>query len=212
MRFHFIYMTEEIDKPEVFTRIFRPYVANFLATAFDQLKTQIKRERKKLKTVNSRELLAIQGTLTKTAEAFFGRASAGLCTAEDMYSWNNPDFLQINIMDVNNTVIVGNIQMIKQTQEGTGEEFLIIRINPSAEFLKGSDAQMLADAMLEMAVKFAKLNNFTPCLPENDENLVLTNRKELIPLLQAKYKKKVSLTPKARIADRMFIETVYLLE
>ncbi len=200
-----------IGHPELFSRLFRSYILNVLETAFNKDTNVIKKERKKLKTVASTELQSIQGTITKTTESFFARASAGLCTAEDMYSWNNKNFLQINIVDINNHLVVGNVQMLRHLDEQSGQTYLIIRINPSSEFLKGTEPERLAAAMISLAVSVAELNNYIPCLPENDENLVLTNRKELIPTLQARYGKKITLNPKARIANKMFIETIYLL-
>ena len=120
--------------------------------------------------------------VSKSQAAFFGRAGAGLCTHSEMWSWNNPDFLQMIMVDKLKGQIVGNVQLHLFTNR-RGERSLLARINPTSVFLNVVDKETLASEMMTAVDQFATGNQLKLYLPEQTAWHQLTNRDPFEPSL-----------------------------
>lgn len=121
--------------------------------------------------------------LSKSKSAYFGRAGAGLCTAEESWSWNSPTFLQMMLVDTQRSRIVGNVQLHLFTATDRTPSILA-RLNPTSSFLNEVEKQKLADEMLRVVRQFAADNSLRPYLPLPTSWHELTNRDPFIPPLR----------------------------
>ena len=125
--------------------------------------------------------------LSKSRPAFFGRAGAGLCTHDDLWSWNEKSFLQMIMVDEQKGRIVGNIQL-HIFQDSHKKPAVLARVNPTEKFLLTVSKKTLASEMLACVTTFAKDNGLEPYLPGDGDHLhLLTNRGAFAPLLKARY-------------------------
>jgi hypothetical protein len=125
--------------------------------------------------------------LSKSRPSFFGRAGAGLCTSEDQWSWNEKDFLQMNMVDEIKGRIVGNIQL-HIFKDAHNQPAVLARLNPTEKFLLTVGKKTLATEMLACVETFAKDNGLVPYLPGQSDHLhLLTNRTSFAPFLKARY-------------------------
>jgi hypothetical protein len=124
--------------------------------------------------------------LTKSLPSFFGRAGAGLCTAQDIWSWTSKTFLQMTMVDREARRIVGNIQLHLFT-DPAGKEAIIARLNPVESLLSKVDSRALAKEMIGAVRQFSDDNGLTLYLPENTSSHLLTNRGGFVAPLQAYY-------------------------
>jgi hypothetical protein len=147
--------------------------------------------------------------LAKSRASFFGRAGAGLCTADDTWSWNQKDFLQMIMVDDRKGRIVGNIQL--HIFEAPDEKRAVLaRLNPTTKFLLGVNGKTLAREMLRCVEEFADANNLVPYLPHDGDHLhLLTNRESFAPLLKARYGRELKLSVK--ISSWLTVHSVYPL-
>jgi hypothetical protein len=122
--------------------------------------------------------------LTKVSHAFMARSSTALCTTLDTWSWNNPNFLQMVMVDHGAGRVVGNIQ-IHLTQDAKGERALLARLNPTEAFVDKVDKTALARGMLSVVQQFADDNNLPAYLAEQGDYRMLTNRNSFLPFLEA---------------------------
>jgi hypothetical protein len=125
--------------------------------------------------------------LSKARSAFFGRAGAGLCTHDDLWSWNEASFLQMIMVDERKGSVVGNIQL-HIFDAPDGKRSVLARINPTEKFLLTVSPKTLATEMLGSVETFARENNLETYLPGAHCHLhLLTNRESFAPLLKARY-------------------------
>lgn len=99
--------------------------------------------------------------LSKNKFTYLGRAAVGLCTANDLWSWNNPDFYQIIIIENDTQQIEGNIQLYRLNEQ----DILARGINPSENLLERANPAELAKAMLSVIQEFTAENKLTPYIP-----------------------------------------------
>lgn len=157
-----------------------------IAKIFRNEQALINRESKKL-TQHIRELGdRYTMYLSKSKPAYFGRAGAGLCTSQENWSWNNPNFLQMIMVDRVKNIIVGNIQL-HLFKNRNGEASILARINPTSTFLAATDHKTLAAEMTRVVREFAAQNGLQPYLPEQTRWHELTNRDGFSPALKRYY-------------------------
>lgn len=147
--------------------------------------------------------------LSKSKPAYFGRAGAGLCSANDSWSWNSPTFLQMIMLDTAKNVIVGNIQLHLFTNRA-GQPAIMARLNPTSKFLMQAPRDQLAAEMLRVVRKFASDNGLTPYLPEQTYWHQLTNRDSFAPALRKYYGKTERASVK--ITGSRTVDLIFRLE
>jgi hypothetical protein len=121
--------------------------------------------------------------LSKNRASYFGRAGAGLCTAQENWSWNQPTFLQMVMVDSVRGLVVGNIQLHLFKNE-RDENAVLARLNPTSSFLTVVSPATLAHEMLRTVQTFADENGLIPYLPVQTGWHELTNRDSFAPHLQ----------------------------
>ena len=126
--------------------------------------------------------------LSKSKAAYFGRAGAGLCTANELWSWNSSTFLQMIMVDTEKNRIVGNVQL-HLFKNAERKAAVLARLNPTSTFLTSVDKNLLADEMLRVVRDFAVSNNLVAYLPEQTGWHQLTNRDPFAPPLVRYYGK-----------------------
>jgi hypothetical protein len=122
--------------------------------------------------------------LTKVSHAFMARSSTALCTTCDTWSWKNPNFLQLIMVDHKAGRVVGNIQL-HITQDIEGSKAVLARVNPTEAFVDKVDKAALAKAMLSVVLQFADDNGLKAFLAQQGEYRMLTNRNSFLPYLEA---------------------------
>jgi hypothetical protein len=147
--------------------------------------------------------------LSKTPSSFFGRAGAGLCTHDDMWSWDQENFLQMIMVDERRGAVIGNIQL-HIFEAPDGNRAVLARLNPTEKFLLSANKKALATEMLGCVETFARENNLTPYLPGNGDHLhLLTNRESFSPLLEARYGERFKFDIK--VSSWLNVEEIYRL-
>ncbi|MEA2097861.1 MAG: hypothetical protein U9P70_02190 [Patescibacteria group bacterium] len=135
----------------------------------------IKRERKKIsKEINKieekekasrtkrkqKEKINLKAYVSKNIGSFFAKASAGICTADDIELFNRPDHFHFNLAEDignNNEIIKGNIQAY--VIEDNGEKSLLLRgINPNSNFIYEVDTATLCEEIIKVAEQFKEDN------------------------------------------------------
>ncbi len=147
--------------------------------------------------------------ISKSKAAYFGRAGAGLCTAQENWSWNNKDFLQMIMVDTDKSIIVGNIQL-HLFKGPDGKPSVLARLNPTSQFLNHAPRAILAEQMLKAVHQFADDHQLTVFMPEQSSWHQLTNRTEFSTFLMAyfgtAYNMSVRLT-ESQYAGRIYRST-----
>ncbi|MEA3295623.1 MAG: hypothetical protein U9Q27_00560 [Patescibacteria group bacterium] len=145
-----------------------------LLSAFVEKKI-IKRERKKISEElnkieekekasgtrrKQKEKINLKAYVSKNIGSFFAKASAGICTADDIELFNRPDHFHFNLAEDignNNEIIKGNIQAY--VIEDNGEKSLLLRgINPNSNFIYEIDVATLCEEIIKVAEQFKEYN------------------------------------------------------
>ena len=101
----------------------------------------------------------LKAYISKNVGSFFAKASAGICTANDVTLFNRPDHFHINIVEGNEKVR-GNIQAYI-IPEDDGFSLTLRGFNPNSDFLDKSniDVKDFSEKVLEIGRQFIKDNN-----------------------------------------------------
>ncbi|MCX7953257.1 MAG: hypothetical protein N2654_06495 [Deltaproteobacteria bacterium] len=164
------------------------------------------RKKHELIQIQSEEL-ELELVLTKSKPSYFSRSSAGLCTADDSYSWNDPNYLQMNIVDRSRSQIVGNIQL--HLFELDGKPCVLARINPTEGLLRFCDHRSLAFEIMRALHEFADANGLVLYLPRDTSWHELTNRTSFAPFLQEFYDPSGPIRCQIRISSTRVVEEIY---
>lgn len=170
---------------------------------------EVRRELKKIVASSGEKPRSLLMVVSKSRPAFFSRASAGLCTAWDLWSWNNPNFLQMLIADPERHRLEGNIQL-HVFDHPNGGRGVIARVNPNQGMIEHCNPTSLIEGILGNIVKFATDNNLIPYLPEQGGFLSLSNRPQLVPLLQRAYGS--PLTHAVRITEHKTVSKLHKID
>ncbi|MCO6429623.1 MAG: hypothetical protein J5J00_02095 [Deltaproteobacteria bacterium] len=145
--------------------------------------------------------------ISKSKPSYFGRAGAGLCTAEDNWSWRSPTFLQMMMIDKDKHKIVGNVQL-HLFENVNGEASILARLNPTSSFIGTTNKHVLAEQMLKAVWEFADDNGLIPYLPEQTAWHELTNRDSFSGPLQRFYGKSEKVPEPVQIAANKELRVV----
>ncbi len=153
----------------------------------------------------------LKAYISKNAGSFFAKASAGICTAEDIGLFEREDHFHINIVE-NEEVVRGNVQAYI-ISDGDGQQSLVLRgFNPNTDFLERVDAGAFCEEVLRIARKFQEDNKLaklyiTEPLPGWH---ALSNREPVTRYLTGKYvKEKQSKPHQLKITSGTSISTLY---
>ncbi len=153
----------------------------------------------------------LRAVISKNIASFFGKASAGICTDRNLDLFYREDHFNINIIDEEKQVCVGNVQAY--IMEHKGKKHLLLRgFNPSTSLLKEIDAGSFCDAVIAVGEQFVRKNNLSGLiLSEQGDFLALSNRPEATGYLTRKYQKQgIELEPFG-ISNGVDIKAGYLV-
>ncbi len=153
----------------------------------------------------------LRAVIAKNIPSFFGKASAGICTDTNMDLFYREDHFNINIIDEEQQVCVGNVQAYIMARNG--KDHLLLRgFNPSTALLKDIDAGSFCDAVIEVGEQFVRENRLAGViLSEQGDFIALSNRPEATKHLTSKYQKqRIELEP-FNIANSVQIASGYLV-
>lgn len=99
----------------------------------------------------------LKAYVSKNIGSFFAKASAGICTSEDIGLFEREDHFHINIVE-NDDFVRANIQayIIK---DGGGRSLVLRGFNPNINFAEKVDVGAFCEKVIEIAKQFARENN-----------------------------------------------------
>lgn len=132
--------------------------------------------------------IKLKAYISKNTASFFAKASAWLCTSEDIELFKRADHFHINIVDAKRQECVWNV--MGYTIQYKGKKVLLLRwFNPNTALLKDIDVASFCESILEIAKEFAIANGFNSVyITENAWYMhTLSNRGEIVQYLTKKY-------------------------
>lgn len=159
-------------------------------TALKPIRDDIGKNLKKFAPVSGGEvqesIANLKAYISKNVGSFFAKASAGICTAEDIQLFKLENHFHINVVE-NDEQVSANIQAY--IVEMGGEEALVLRgFNPSTAFMKRIDAEAFCERALEVGRKFVQDNNLSGLyITEQGGWHALSNRERIPDYLMKKY-------------------------
>lgn len=152
----------------------------------------------------------LKAYISKNVGSFFAKASAGICTAEDVELFNREDHFHINIVEDEN-YIRGNIQAYIISDGG--KENLVLRgFNPNTDFLDKINPKIFCEKVIEIAKKFARDNKIDRVYITEDLGgwHALSNRQNVQGYLIDRYKKeKNRRSYHLQIASSQSVDSIY---
>jgi hypothetical protein len=95
--------------------------------------------------------------ISKNLPSFFAKASAGICTSEDVSLFTREDHFHINMIDGETDEVVGNVQ--GYFLEIKGKQYLMLRgINPTTNFVNPANALGIIEGVLEVGKQLVNTN------------------------------------------------------
>lgn len=130
----------------------------------------------------------LKAYVSKNIGSFFAKASAGICTAEDILLWNDEDHFHINIVE-NDEYVRANIQAYIVSMGGS-KALLLRGFNPNSDFLKRIDAGAFCEKAFDVARRFAAENKLSGVyISEQGAWHALSNREQVGTYIVRKYHK-----------------------
>ena len=151
----------------------------------------------------------LRAYISKNIGSFFAKASAGICTSEDIPLFNMENHFHINIVEGDESVRA-NIQAY--IIDDKGKKSLLLRgFNPNTDFLDKIDAESFAEKVIEIAKQFARDNNLNVVyITEQGGWHSLSNREKVASYLQKKYHgKKNEIAYSFKVATNNTISHIY---
>lgn len=134
----------------------------------------------------------LKAYISKNVGSFFAKASAGICTAEDLTLFGRAEHFHLNIVE-NEETVRGNNQAYIIEDQGDKKSLLLRGFNPNIDFLDEIDAESYCEKVIAIAREFKKKNNLHKIyITEQGPWHALSNRPRVVNYLR-KY-----LTPERR--------------
>ncbi len=152
----------------------------------------------------------VEAFISKNQGSFFAKASAGICTAKDVWLWDQENHFHINIVEERERVI-GNVQayLIEDPQR-PGEKSLLLRgFNPNESILRsGISPESFVESVFNLARKFQEKNHLANVyITEQGRFHALTNRSEVTRVLKPYMKNPIDYP--MQIAQDAKIKKIY---
>lgn len=128
----------------------------------------------------------LKAYISKNVGSFFAKASAGICTAEDIQLFKQENHFHINVVE-NDAQVSANIQAYI-VEMGRGKVLVLRGFNPSTAFMKRIDAEAFCERALEVGRKFVQDNALSGLyITEQGGWHALSNRERIPEYLMKKY-------------------------
>lgn len=199
-----------IDMPEELADVLSQYISE---KAISPWRQEIKRNAKKFQVQGGGAAVAsksgLKAHISKNIGSFFAKASAGICTAQDIGLFNRDDHFHINIVE-NDESVKGNIQAYI-IEDGDGQSLVLRGFNPNSDFLKNISVEAFCEKVLDIGQQFAKDNGFQHVyIAEQDGGWhALTNRTEVFEYLKRYLKERAAKHHDLQVSTNHNIDTIY---
>jgi len=206
----------EIDESKSDIKLAAQVIAQVALKKFKPLKDlrkMISDDLKKFVTENDEKVSGagarLRAIISKNKASFFAKASAGICTANDITLFNREDHFHINLIDEDKEKCVGNVQAYIMNNKG--HPYLLLRgFNPSTSLLKDIDAGSLTESIIAIGERFAEENGLAGVLlSEQGGFLALSNRPEVRAYIERTYKDNFVEVDKFNITEYATISAAY---
>lgn len=114
------------------------------------------------------ELTKVQAHVSKNVASYFAKASVGLCTADDLELYKRSDHFHCNLVELQSTEVVGNLQLyvmqqshLNSSSTETRNALLIRGLNPSSTKINSENAKSWMDIFFAAAKKIAEQSGFS---------------------------------------------------
>ena len=151
----------------------------------------------------------LKAYISKNIGSFFAKASAGICTSEDIPLFNMESHFHINVVEGDDSVRA-NIQAY--IIEDKSKKSLLLRgFNPNTDFLDKIDSESFSEKVIEIGKQFARDNNLNAVyITEQGSWHSLSNRERVGNYLQKKYHGKKNEVPYSfKVASGNTISHIY---
>ncbi len=211
-------LEKEISPDISFEKIFSLLSSFALERPISYFRGLIKKEIKKFesaeKTKRKKEEKELKLYLSKNIPSFFAKASAGICTAQDIELFKRKDHFHLNLVEKKreDEFIVGNIQGYFVEREGK-KGILLRGINPTSDFLYEVHLPSLLKEIFDKIKEFAQENNLSFVLLSEQlgDWHALSNREEVYNTLKEEGYLKKKIPFKYEIAKGVTISKAHLL-
>lgn len=150
----------------------------------------------------------LKAYISKNIGSFFAKASAGICTAQDVPLFNRDDHFHINIVE-GESQVRGNIQAYLIKDNG-GRSLVLRGFNPNADFLEGIEPGAFAEKVMEIGRSFARENNLRKVyITEQGGWHALTNREKMARYLSKYLKEAKRRSFTLQVSSGTSIENIY---
>ena len=151
----------------------------------------------------------LKAYISKNIGSFFAKASAGICTAEDIPLFEREDHFHINIVE-NDQYVRANIQAYIANVKG-GRSLVLRGFNPNTEFLDKIDAAGFCEKVLEVARQFQRDNNLAGIyITEQGSWHALSNREKVASYLTKRYARQANeVRHSLQIASSHAVSSIY---
>lgn len=151
----------------------------------------------------------LKAYISKNIGSFFAKASAGICTSEDISLFNMENHFHINVVEGDESVRA-NIQAYIIDDKGN-KSLLLRGFNPNTDFLDKIDAESFSEKVIEIGKQFARDNNLNGVyISEQGSWHSLSNREKVGSYLQKKYHGKKNEIPYSfKVASGNTISHIY---
>lgn len=202
-------ISREADRAKVGELFSKLVLTKVLKSAREEIAKNVnkfeEREGGEAVSATSSELKAY---ISKNIGSFFAKASAGICTAQDIPLFNRDDHFHINIVE-GESQVRGNIQAYIIKDDG-GRSLVLRGFNPNADFLEKIEPGAFAEKVMEIGRSFARENNLRKVyITEQGGWHALSNREKIARYL-SKYLKEAKKKPFAlQVSSGTSIGSIY---
>lgn len=137
----------------------------------------------------------IQIYFSKNTASFFAKASAGICTLNDLELFQRKDHFHMNLVDSTTHITVGNVQMY--LLKNKNKRILLLRaINPSDSYVTKQNALSIVKTIFLAAIEVAKKSNIDEVCVSESLGIwhAQSSRPEIQAILELLYKAFPSIT------------------
>ena len=151
----------------------------------------------------------LKAYVSKNVGSFFAKASAGICTAQDIPLFNRDDHFHINIVEGEENVR-GNIQAYI-IEDGPGRSLVLRGFNPNSDFLKNISVRDFCEKVLDIGRQFVKDNNLRKLYIADQDGVwhALSNRGEVAEYMKRYFKPQKQRNYRLQVSTNHSIGKIY---
>ncbi len=121
--------------------------------------------------------------ISKNQGSFFSKAAAGLCTAQDIELWNNPNHFHVNVVNEDNQIKGLTMAYIETIND---KKSVVLRgFNPTVQYLESTSPVSFVEESIKVAREFMEDNNIEDLYIIDSTGDRLSNRPTIVSYVSA---------------------------